>query len=92
MYLRVHVAVDGNMAEQKKQLGLSTTEWIKQIKSCFLYRSEVLLALMTTISRTWLYPLQATTFTPEDCDDIVRPLYAEILPKLGANIGMHLNP
>ena len=40
---------------------------------------------MTTISRTWLYPLQSTTFTPEDCDDIMRPLYAEILPRLGAN-------
>lgn len=39
---------------------------------------------MTTISRTWLYPLQATTFSSDDCDEIVRPLCAEILPRLGA--------
>ena len=83
--LGVYVAVDGNMVEQKKQLGLSTNSWVQQITSSFLFRSEILLALVTTISRTWMYPLQATTFSSDDCDDIVRPLYAEILPRLGAN-------
>ena len=41
--------------------------------------------MITTISRTWLYPLQATTLNQDECDDILRPLYAEILPRLGAN-------
>ena len=36
--LGVHVAVDGNMEKQKKQLGKSTQEWISQITSSFLYR------------------------------------------------------
>lgn len=83
--LGVHVAVDGNMCEQKRQMDQSTATWVTNIKNSFLYRSEVLLALMTTISRTWLYPLQASTFSKEECDDIAKPLFSATLPKLGSN-------
>ena len=83
--LGVHVAVDGNLKEQKKVLTGKTSKWTDSIKNSGLYKNEVVMALLTTINRTWHYPIQATTFTTVDCDDIITPLYAAMLPRMGYN-------
>ena len=83
--LGVHVAVDGNLGKQKTKLTDATRTWTHKIVMSGLFRHEAVLALITTLSRTWQYPLQATTFSPQDCEDIMKPLYSEFLPKMGAS-------
>ena len=81
----MYVAVDGNLRDEKNKLSDATTSWTHKIVTSGLFKNEVVLALMTAIIRTWLYPLQSTTFSPPDCEDIMKPLYSELLPKIGAN-------
>lgn len=38
--LGVHVVVDGNMSEQKKQLGKSTSSWVQHITSSFFFEAK----------------------------------------------------
>ena len=83
--LGVRIAADGNMSGEKEYLIEKSREWSQQINKAYLYKSEALLALTSTISRTWLYPLQATTLSQNDCDDIMKPVYKTILPKMGIN-------
>ena len=83
--LGVFVAVDGNTSQQKDKLTDATTSWTHRIVTSGLFRNEVVMALITTLSRTWQYPLQATTFSLQDCEDIMKPLYSEFLPKMGAS-------
>ena len=80
--LGVFVAVDGNLVKEKEKLGQATSSWTRKIVTSGLFRNEAVMALMTTISRTWQYPLQSTTFSESDCDDIMRPMYSEFLPKI----------
>ena len=83
--LGVFVAVDGNQRAEKKKLSDASNSWTRKIVSSGLFRNEVVMAIITTISRTWQYPLQSTTFTCVHCEDIMRPLHSEVLPKIGAN-------
>ena len=83
--LGVFLAVDGNMRQEKEKLSKASSSWTRKIVCSGLFRNEVVMAITTTISRTWQYPISTTTFTPDDCEDIMKPLYSEILPKLGSS-------
>lgn len=83
--LGVSLRVDGKNDGVFKHLYESTTAWASQMKSAFLYRFEASLALMTTISKTWAYPLQVTTFSWDECERIMMPAYDVILSKMGLN-------
>ena len=61
--LGVRIAADGSMDGEFHYLRQKSIEWAGKLKKAFLYRSEANLAIMTTISKTWLYPLQCTTFS-----------------------------
>ena len=83
--LGVRIAADGNTRGEKEYLLSKSIEWSDQIKKAFLYRSETALALTTTIARTWAYPLQATSFSKSECEDIMKPAYKIVLSKMGIN-------
>ena len=61
--LGVSLRVDGKNDGVFQHLYDSTVSWAEQMKSACLYRYEAALAIMTTISRTWSYPAQVTTFS-----------------------------
>jgi len=83
--LGVRIAADGNMSGEKEYLLERSREWANNLTKAFLYRSEAALALLTTISRTWSYPLQCTSFTYRECEEIMCPAYKVILSKMGVN-------
>ena len=83
--LGVHLAVNGSNQGTINHLANETTDWINHIKSSWLYRWETALALVTTLARTWTYPLQATTMNEKECEGIMKPVYKELLSKMGAN-------
>ena len=83
--LGVRIAADGNNNMEKEYLIKSTKVWANHVKQGYLTRYDALLDIKTTISKTWAYPLSATTFSSQDCVDIMTPAYQAALPKLGSN-------
>ena len=81
--LGVRLSADGKMTSEYEYLLEQSVMWATKIKKAYLYRSEACLALVTTISKTWKYPLQCTTFSLQECEDIMLPVYKTILPKMG---------
>ena len=78
--LGIHLAVNGSNQGTIDHLVTETTDWIS-----WLYRWETALALVTTLARTWAYPLQVTTMKEKECEGILKPVYKELLSKMGAN-------
>ena len=83
--LGVVISGDGSMQGQKEKLIKKSMEWAENMGKAYLYKSEANLALNTTLARTWAYPLQATSLTLEECEEIMKPAYKVILAKLGSN-------
>ena len=83
--LGVRIAADGNNRTEKEYLLQRTEQWAEQIRVGYLTRYDAALALKTTISKTWQYPVVATTFTWEDALDIMVPAYKTALSKMGCN-------
>ena len=83
--LGVKLRIDGNNSGVYDHLHTSTVTWSEQMQSAFLYQWEAALALMTTISRTWSYPLLVTTMTIMECEKIMIPAFKVILTKMGLN-------
>ena len=81
--LGVRLAADGNMTGEYEYLLQQSVKWATKLKKAYLYRSEACLALVSTISKTWSYPLQCTTFSLQECEEIMLPVYKTILPKMG---------
>ena len=81
--LGVRMAVDGNMSGEKEYLLGKSIEWAAKIKKAYLKKEEATLALISTIARTWSYPLQATKFTREECEEIMSPVYKVAISKMG---------
>ena len=59
--------------------------WIDTIILGHINRVDITVALNTTIWKSLLYPLAATTLTEEDCNNIMRPTIMAALPRLGLN-------
>ena len=83
--LGVALRVDRDNSGVVAHLEDKTRDWDDQMKSAFLYRFEAILSIMTTISRTWSYPLQVTTMAWEECERIIVIAYDVILSKMGIN-------
>ena len=83
--LGVRIAADGNNEMEKEYQIQCTKEWAENIKQGYLTRYDAILAVKTTISKTWAYPLSATTFSFQDAVDIMTPAYQAALPKIGCN-------
>ena len=83
--LGVFLAADGNQEDEIKYLRKKAAEWADRIRVSFLGESEAAKALQTTIVKKLEYPLLALTLTREECNHILRPLYAAVLPKTRIN-------
>jgi hypothetical protein len=81
--LGVRVAPDGNMKEQYLFLLHTAQTWSNKLCSGFLSRGLVSQALLTTVMKTLMYCLPATTFSQHQCNEIMKPLLQLVLPRLG---------
>jgi hypothetical protein len=71
---------DGKMSDELKQLQQSTHQWCDGIRTKRLHPEEAWYSLTVTILRTLEYPLVATTFTQEQCKDLLKPVLKTALP------------
>lgn len=55
------------------------------MKPKFLSRSSAILAFMSTIVAKVRSTMESSTFTKDECDELQKPLYKMILPKMGVN-------
>ena len=83
--LGVSIRVDGGNSGIFNHLQKKSQTWADQMKSAFLYRFEAVLSLMTTISKTWSYPLLVSTLSWDECEAIMLVVYDVIISKMGIN-------
>jgi len=76
---------DNNEKGEYDYLKGASIQWASSITNSYLNRGLSSLALKSTISKTWTYPLAATKLTKKQCDQIMLPVYNAVLPKMGFN-------
>jgi hypothetical protein len=81
--LGVYIAPDGNNEEQVKQLRKKTEQWADRVRSGHLPKTDAWYYLQSTIKRSLLYPLLATTLTEKECKHIEAPALAAGLQAAG---------
>ena len=81
--LGVRLAPDGNCDDQFKFMVNVATEWGEHIRTGHLPRHLVWESMHTTILRTLLYPLPATTLSQKQCHQIMAPILKYGLPCAG---------
>ena len=86
----VRIAADGNNQCEKEYLMQCTETWAEHIRFGYVTRHDAALAIKSTISKTWAYPLPATTFSYKDTLDIMVSAYKAALPKMGSNRNLPL--
>ena len=81
--LGVRIALDGNNNEEVKFRMSQASKWADAIRSGRLPRPLTWLSMTTSILRSLVYPLPATTFTSQECSAILRPVLLAGLPASG---------
>jgi len=81
--LGVYLAPDGNSMQQVAKLPLAVKTWVDNLRTGVLTRSDVWLALRSTILQMLSYPLPALRFSRVQWDKIVSPLLRYCLPAMG---------
>ena len=81
--LGVWCAPDGSWDKTFEVLKDKSVIWAECMRTSFLTQYESLLAICTTIGKTWHYPLGVTGLNKDQCKKIMTPAYKVILPKIG---------
>jgi len=81
--LGIRLAPDGNMSTELTYLLDMAKEWQCKMKNSKLGRSESNFSLWQVLLQKLIYPLPATTFTPQQCQTIMSPILAQGLPLAG---------
>lgn len=81
--LGVHLAPDGNQRDQVLAMRRKTETWADRVRSGHIQRQDAWHYLQTTIKRSLLYPLLATTLTEKDCVHIEAPALEAALQACG---------
>jgi hypothetical protein len=81
--LGVYLAPDGNLDAQFNKMFKAVNTWVDGLRTGKISKTEVWLALQSTILRTLYYPLPATRLTKSQCEAILSPLLHYCLPALG---------
>ena len=83
--LGIHLCPNGNGDEQLYTLELAVKDWIEKMKAKVISRTSARLALITSIMAKIRYSTDSSTFSREECDDLQKPIYKTMLPKIGLN-------
>jgi hypothetical protein len=71
---------DGKMIDELKMLQQLTSQWCDGIRTKRFNPEEAWYSLTVTILRTLEYPLVATTFTQDQCQELLKPVLKTVLP------------
>jgi hypothetical protein len=81
--LGVDIAADGNNESQFNKMKAASIKWADQIRTGRLKRSEVHLALHSTLWRTLSYPLPCTSLSKKQREEIMAQALFQALPAMG---------
>jgi hypothetical protein len=81
--LGVALAPSGDTSKQAENMVNSAIQWADAMRSGRISKSEVWLAITSTIWRTLTYPLPAINLTREQCEKIMAPILQYGLPNMG---------
>ncbi len=81
--LGVDITADGNNESQFKKMKEASIKWADQVRTGRLKRSEVSLALHSTLWRTLAYPLPCAALSKHQCEEIMAPALLQALPAMG---------
>jgi hypothetical protein len=81
--LGVFLAPDRNLAMQFSSMLAKVQQWANALSTGNISRSEVWLALTTTIWQTLCYPLSSINLSRLQCEKLMSPLLQYALPALG---------
>ena len=81
--LGVRIAPDGNNGAEMKFLKSRVDDWAERIRTGHLPRHISWQSMNTTIMRSIMYPLPATTMTEEQCEKIMGPMLKAGLSSAG---------
>jgi hypothetical protein len=81
--LGIHMAPDGNRKQQVSKMMNMARDWVALMREGNLSRSEMWMAVQSTLWRTLIYPLPAINLMKKECEAIMAPIIEYILPALG---------
>ncbi len=81
--LGVRLAPDGNSMAEFQYLRTMATEWKQKMEKARLTHMDALFSLHSSILRKMAYPLAVTTFTEQQCAELMKPILGIGLPKIG---------
>ena len=88
--LGIWCCVNGSWEFSFKKMLTASQVWAEQMKTAYLSQYEALLAVNSTITKTWDYPIGVVGFTERQCEQIMIPAYKKILPKIGPSTKLPL--
>jgi len=83
--LGIRLAPDGNSLEEFHYLKNTALEWKTKMEKARLTHTDALFSLRSSIMRKMAYPLAVTTFTENQCQELMKPILNVGLPKIGCN-------
>jgi len=86
--LGVRLAPDGNSTAEFQYLKTTADEWKQKMEKARLTHTDAMFSLRSSIMRKMAYPLAVTTFTENQCHDVMKPILNVGLPKIGCNRSM----
>jgi len=86
--LGVQLAPDGNSTAEFQYLKTTATEWKKKMEKARLTHTDALFSWRSSILQKMAYPLAVTTFTQNQCYELMQPILNVGLPKIGCNRSM----
>jgi len=81
--LGVCLAPDGNSTAKFQYLKTTATEWKQKMEKARLTHTDALFSLHSSILQKMAYPLAVTTFTEQQCSELMKPILSAGLPKIG---------
>jgi len=81
--LGVRITPDGNSKAEFQYLHTMATEWKQKMEKAHLTHTEALFSLRSSILQKLAYPLAVTTFTEQQCAELMKPILGVGLPKIG---------
>jgi hypothetical protein len=70
----------GSQAEKMRHMAYT---WAAEMRKCNLSKSEAWIALISTLWRSLSYPIPALNLTKDQCEKIMAPALAYVLPAMG---------
>ncbi len=83
--LGVFIAMNGNQIAMTQELWEKACLWADRIRTGHFTHAEAWYSLQFCIMKSLEYPLAASSLSKKDCEKIMKPIRAAVIPALGIN-------